>query len=166
MVFLLDLIRKRMEGPEIISEMKLFHAKWKFSIMGVETIAFQKMIAQYAKREGLPIREIGQKNDSIYKIDKDKTARALSATPLMADRRFFVPFYAPWLADYINELILFPNAAHDDQVDVTAYGVAIAQTIRAWHNNSESHPRERALPRNHEDGVQSDNPYDRLAIQP
>lgn len=126
---LLDLIRERMEGPEIIAKMKAFHAHWKFSVIGIETIAFQKMLAQYAKREGLPIREIGQKEDCIYKIDKDKSSRVLSATPLMADGRFYVPTYAPWLGDAIRELTLFPNAAHDDVCDAVAYGVALAEKL-------------------------------------
>jgi len=164
MVFLLDLIRQRMEGPEIIARMKAFHAHWKFAVIGVETIAFQKMIAQYAKREGLPIREIGQKEDSIYRIDKDKTSRALSATPLMADGRFYVPLYAPWLGDYINELILFPNAAHDDQVDVTAYGVAIAQKLKAWQTTSDNGTGYKPPRRNYEDEQREENPMDGMRV--
>ena len=165
MVFLLDLIRERMEGPEIIAKMEAFHKHWKFAVMGVESIAFQKMISQYAKRKGLPIREIGQKEDSLYRIDKDKTSRALSATPLMADHRFFAPLYAPWLADYVNELILFPNAAHDDQMDVTAYAVAIAQKLKAWHNTTEG-TAYKPPERNHEDRRRDESPMDRLSIEP
>lgn len=129
-VCLLDLIRERMEGPEIIQKLTAFHKHWKFSVIGIETIAFQKMLSHYAKREGLPIREISQKEDALYRIDKDKTARALSATPLMADGRFYVPTYAPWLADYIKELLIFPNSAHDDQMDVTAYGITIGEKLK------------------------------------
>jgi len=165
MVLLLDLIRERMEGPEIISRLEAFHAHWKFAVIGVESIAFQKMIVQYAKRKALPVREIGQKEDSLYRIDKDKTSRALSATPLMADRLFYVPTYASWLGDYINELILFPNAAHDDQMDVTAYAVAIAQKLKAWQNTT-SESAYKAPPRNHEDRNGMGNPMDRLMINP
>lgn len=130
LLLLLDLIRDRMEGPEIVARLKAFHEHWKFSVIGVETIAFQKLLAQYARREGLPIREIGQKEDCIYRIDKDKYSRVLSATPLMGDGRFYAPTYAPWLGDFIGELVVFPNASHDDCADVTAYGVALSEKFR------------------------------------
>ena len=35
-----------------------------------------------------------------------------------------VPQAAPWLADYVGELILFPKGRHDDQVDSTAQAIA------------------------------------------
>lgn len=128
-LLMLDMIRERMEGPEIIAKLHGLHRHWKFAVIGVETIAFQKMISQYARREGLPIREIGQKDDCIYKIDKDKTSRVLSATPLMADGRFYAPTYAPWLGVCVQELTTFPNAAHDDVCDAVAYGVSIAGKV-------------------------------------
>jgi len=31
-----------------------------------------------------------------------------------------VPEKAPWLAQYLNEMTVFPNGRHDDQVDSTA----------------------------------------------
>jgi hypothetical protein len=31
-----------------------------------------------------------------------------------------VPERAPWLAEYLNEITVFPNGLHDDQVDSTA----------------------------------------------
>jgi predicted phage terminase large subunit-like protein len=154
LLFLLDLIRERMEGPKIVEAMKAFHAHHEFSVIGVETIAFQKMLAQYARKEGLPIREIGQKEDCIYRIDKDKFSRALSATPFMAAGQFYVPTYAPWLADYISELVVFPNASHDDCVDVTAYGVAIAQKLRAMIKED----KERSAPISSDDGVNRGEP--------
>ena len=31
-----------------------------------------------------------------------------------------LPQSAPWLAEYLHELSVFPNGRHDDQVDATA----------------------------------------------
>ncbi len=31
-----------------------------------------------------------------------------------------LPPSAPWLAEYLHELCVFPNGPHDDQVDATA----------------------------------------------
>ena len=32
----------------------------------------------------------------------------------------YIPEAAPWLAEYLHELTVFPNGKHDDQVDSTA----------------------------------------------
>jgi predicted phage terminase large subunit-like protein len=49
----------------------------------------------------------------------DKEARAHSIAPFCEGNRAFVLENAPWLEDYFEELTTFPNAPHDDQVDVT-----------------------------------------------
>ena len=127
-LFLNDLIRDRFEGPDIEKSIDAFCKHWRPAIVAVETVAFQSNMGQRLKRApyGLPVRELSTKEDAIYKIDGDKVARAYNATPLMADRRFFVPMYAPWLEELIRELTRFPNAQHDDQVDVVTYACAIA----------------------------------------
>ena len=126
---LLDMHRERMEGPDILPKIQAMDKYWKFSIIGVETVAFQKMIFQQAKREGLPVREISTRisEDVIYRIDKDKVARAMGATPFMAAGRFHIPEYAPWIGAFESEVVQFPNSAHDDCVDVLAFAVAIAE---------------------------------------
>jgi hypothetical protein len=32
----------------------------------------------------------------------------------------YIPETAPWLAEYLHEMTVFPNGKHDDQVDSTA----------------------------------------------
>lgn len=129
---LLDVVRERMEGPDIIPRVDAMHKYWKFSVIGVETVAFQKMLFQTAKRQGLPVREISTKNDpeALYRIDKDKMARAMAATPMLSQNRVHLPEYAPWLGAFKAEVIQFPNAAHDDCVDVLAYACAIAEKYK------------------------------------
>lgn len=131
LLVLLDLIRDRMEGPDILPKIHALHRHWRFSIIGIETAGFQLSLFQTARRApyNLPVREISTKNDDtvIYRIDKDKVARAMAATPLMSSGRFFIPEYKPWVSEYLAEMCAFPNAAHDDTVDVTAAAVAIAE---------------------------------------
>jgi predicted phage terminase large subunit-like protein len=126
---LVDLVRDRMEGPDIVPRLQQLHERWGFSLIGVETVAYQLSILQQARREGLPVREISSKEDAIYRLDRDKVARAYAATPLMADGRFFIPESSPWLSDYVKELLYFPNGEHDDCVDVTSAAVAIAERM-------------------------------------
>ena len=43
-----------------------------------------------------------------------------AVSPTIEAGRLFLPVNAAWLADYEAELATFPNAAHDDQVDMTS----------------------------------------------
>ncbi len=47
----------------------------------------------------------------------DKTMRLARASVLMETGRIKLPFHASWLGAFEAEIMAFPNAAHDDQVD-------------------------------------------------
>lgn len=70
--------------------------------------------------------------------DMDKWARAQPATALVDRGRVYFRACAPWLADFEDELLSFPNAAHDDQVDALAYACAAlprlspGRAVSAW----------------------------------
>jgi hypothetical protein len=46
-----------------------------------------------------------------------KEIRAQSIARRMAVRGLYLPAQAPWLADFVNELLSFPARKHDDIVD-------------------------------------------------
>jgi predicted phage terminase large subunit-like protein len=50
----------------------------------------------------------------------DKTMRLRSQTAAIEAGLVRLPAEAPWLADYLTELMAFPRARHDDQADSTA----------------------------------------------
>lgn len=52
----------------------------------------------------------------------DKVERAQPAATLSTQGQLLFPDDVPWLADAKHELLLFPNATHDDIVDTIAYG--------------------------------------------
>jgi phage terminase large subunit-like protein len=49
----------------------------------------------------------------------DKIVRLHACSDRFENGRVVLPERAPWLDDYINELIGFPGSKHDDQVDST-----------------------------------------------
>lgn len=68
------------------------------------------------------IQDLSQKtNYNIIgvKPEMDKQTRAQIHTGTFQAGRVFLPNDAPWLADYVTEMLGFPNAKHDDQVDST-----------------------------------------------
>jgi predicted phage terminase large subunit-like protein len=62
-------------------------------------------------------------NVTAYKPDTDKRARVIAQTDLFAGGSVRFPRSAPWLEDFIAELLAFPGR-HDDQVDALTQGLA------------------------------------------
>lgn len=121
-LLLLDLVRRRMEGPDIVPALQAVHAKWQPAQIGVEATAFQLSIVQQAQRTGLPVTAL--------RPDKDKISRAYTAAALAESKRLYLPEFAEWLADFEAELLAFPAGKHDDQVDVLSYAASEVQLGR------------------------------------
>lgn len=60
--------------------------------------------------------------------DSDKATRLMSVTPMIEAGDILIPEDASWLADFKTELLRFPYAKHDDQVD------SLSQFLR-WFSN-------------------------------
>jgi predicted phage terminase large subunit-like protein len=72
----------------------------------------QALIQELRKETDLPVIPINPKHFGSSK--EDRAERTLGA--FEAERVLF-PKEAQWLSDFIEELAMFPNARHDDQVD-------------------------------------------------
>lgn len=134
-VALLDVDMGKWGGEEHESKVENFHKLWQFAYFCVETVGFQLSLFQKLKKNGLPVRKLstqepGPENDTFIRIDGDKAARAYAACPLMADGRFYTPTYAHWMGEWLKQVTYFPNAVHDDCLDITTYGVAIANNMK------------------------------------
>lgn len=63
---------------------------------------------------------------------KDKVTRAQPIQARMSMGRVHLPAFAPWYADALEELLNFPNGAHDDFVDFLAWiGIGLNAHIPA-----------------------------------
>jgi predicted phage terminase large subunit-like protein len=52
---------------------------------------------------------------------QNKVARSMTIHARMQQGKVFLPKNAPWLQDFLAELMKFPNGRNDDQVDVFSY---------------------------------------------
>jgi hypothetical protein len=55
-----------------------------------------------------------------YQPKDDKTMRLHAQTAIIENGFVYIPESAPWLAEFLHEMTVFPNGKHDDQVDSTA----------------------------------------------
>ena len=110
--YLLDVWKRRVEFPELKAMVVTLGDQWRPSVVLVEDKASGQSLIQELKRDTrLPILPI--------KADTDKISRAYAVTPIIETGRVLLPEGAPWLADYVDSMASFPNAAHDDDVDST-----------------------------------------------
>lgn len=115
-LLLLDLVRRRLEGPEIVPALRTMYDRWRPASIGIEQVAFQLSIVQAAQRAGLPVVSLHP--------DRDKVSRAMTAAARMEAGAVYLPKDAAWLEEFERELLTFPASRHDDQVDVFAYAAA------------------------------------------
>lgn len=123
-LLVLEVLRGKMEAPDIVPTGERLVTKWGASWIGFESVAYQKSLIQYARRAGLPVREL--------KADKDKVSRSMPLAARMEAGDVFFRADAPWLEAVERELLMFPHGDHDDQVDALSYGVTARAERRRW----------------------------------
>lgn len=112
--YLLDQIRGRWGFTETLEKFKDFCSKWPKAIRKIiEDKANGPAIIDAAKKEIVGIVPITPKDS--------KEARAHAVTTFFEAGNVYLPpeDEYPWVKDYITELLAFPGAVHDDQVDAT-----------------------------------------------
>ena len=96
-LLLLDLVRARLETPDITPLLVQVNARWSPGYIGIEG----KSVWQAARRAGLPVREL--------KADRDKWTRAQPAAARMSAGTVYFRAGAPWLHGLEDELLAFPK---------------------------------------------------------
>jgi predicted phage terminase large subunit-like protein len=111
-LLLLDRLRARLNNPEQQKQIKIFFQRYNPDSIDIENVAYQLALIQQLLDQGLPVRE--------YRPVKDKVSRASTAAVYYEASRVYHPKNASWLPEWEDELLLFPLAAHDDQVDTVS----------------------------------------------
>lgn len=96
--------------------------KWNPLFQAIEDKQSGTGLLQQAKREMMPIRAL--------KAEGDKVTRAVPFSILVENGRVYFNANMPQLYEYEEQLIKFPNVAHDDAVDVSSYAGQIVQQGR------------------------------------
>lgn len=111
---LLDRWRERIDSSKHAAMVKTARARHPgVAFVGIEATQYQATVVKQLRRERVPAKPLYP--------DKDKVTRAMLAETLVVGHDLYLPADAPWLHEFEDELTLFPNGRHDDQVDVLAY---------------------------------------------
>ena len=126
---LVDLIRSRLESPDQVPLCWQQYKKWSPFNIGfkfwVESNGGGKSLVQYLQREGLPVEELHADTDKLTRFIPAATRIASGCVYFISNNDNEESRGIPWLHDFEAELLGFPNAAHDDQVDVLSYAALV-----------------------------------------
>ena len=107
--YLLDVLREKLEYPSLKRQLVQCAEQWNPHAILIEDKASGQMLLQDMQEEQLPVIGIMPK--------QDKVTRFAAVTPLFEAGKVFLPKNSVWLTDFEAELLAFPHAPHDDQVD-------------------------------------------------
>lgn len=111
--YLADVVRRKLEFVPLAEAIATTARKWDAGTILVEEAgAGIQILQQYAGK--MPAPMIGVPTNS-----KSKEFRFDGVTPMFEAGEVWLPKSAPWLTDYENEILSFPNG-DDDQVDSTS----------------------------------------------
>lgn len=112
-IFLLNVIRGQYEVPDLRRRILEIHGRHGAHATLIERTDIGRAVAQDLRRSS-GLRAI------LPQPKFDKRARLEAQAAKFEAGQVLLPREAPWLAEYLNELLAFPNGKHDDQVDSTS----------------------------------------------
>lgn len=118
---LLDLIRTRLVYSDLLARVRLERRKWRADLIIVENTSMGPALLSELGRDlrGLSAREHNAPNCGRVAADPrlPKAERLFSSVDRLYSGLAKLPRDAPWLDELRREMMTFPNARHDDQVD-------------------------------------------------
>jgi predicted phage terminase large subunit-like protein len=121
--YLLDLVRERLEFPDLKRRAIALHMRWRPMATLVEDKGSGTSLLQELRtlgQPGIPFQPSG-----------DKMFRMGAQSVRFEGGSVYMPRAAPWLDGLIAELLAFPAGRHDDQVDSVSQALQWAAEHRA-----------------------------------
>lgn len=115
-----QVIKERMDAREIVDTLFTLNSIYRPEIIGIEDMQITKAIGPFLNEEM-------HKRGTFFNLikiphgNKDKIARARSIQARMRAGGVMFNINGDWFEDFMDELIKFPRARNDDQVDAFAY---------------------------------------------
>jgi len=114
-VYVLDLLRERMEWPELTRAVRSQYRRFTPRVVVIEDRASGQSLLQALRLENVPVMPV--------KADHSKLARTTAVSGFVEAGRVHLPAKAIWIDDLIEECAAFPTGTHDDIVDSLTHGL-------------------------------------------
>lgn len=116
-IYVLDTLKGHWKVAESIDNIFTMYQKWHPSVVGLETIAYQKALKSWLEEKMrergvfFPITELRRNTN------ESKEFRIKALEPFYREG---LVFHAPWMKSIEQELLQFPRGKHDDEIDALA----------------------------------------------
>lgn len=138
--YLIDQFHKKVEAPELLSNAEAFWAKHVdptnrgyLRAFYIEDKVSGTGLIQQLVRKGVPVEPVSRSSGA---LKGDKISRANDVLTYFKTGLVVIPEAAPWVLDYRTEFGMFPNGAHDDQIDPSVDAVMTmlggSYSLDAW----------------------------------
>ena len=142
-LILLDLERRSFEEQQTVQFLAAANVKWGKPPMWIERFGAGRNPLSILRRMGHPVMQVPVEAGT----QSSKQVRAFGAISICQAHKLFLPYGAEWLGEFERELTTFPNAKHDDQVDVTSYAARLIPTVQGRAGGQRTVPIEREMDR-------------------
>ncbi|MGL5078891.1 MAG: phage terminase large subunit, partial [Waterburya sp.] len=115
-----NVIRQRLDGREIVDMLIDLEKTYKFQAVGIEDMQVSKSIGPFLNEEMI-INNTYLPLIKLKTMGKDKIQRSKSIQARFRANRIKIDKEADWYPTFEDEMLKFPRAKHDDQVDCMAY---------------------------------------------
>ena len=124
--YLLDVIRERMEYPDLRRKVVELHRRWRnvgnnYALL-IENKGSGMSLIQDLKSDHIPAIAVNPDGDKIMRMNR-QTARIEAGS-------VWLPRHASWLDEFRRELLAFPAGRHSDQVDALSQALERAFSYR------------------------------------
>jgi len=118
-VFVLDVLRERLEFPDLRRAIVDIHHRWRrvannYTLL-IEDKGSGMSLIQDLKRDGIRAIAVDPQGDKAMRMNA-QTARIESGA-------VYLPRSAAWLDEFRREILAFPAGRHNDQVDALSQGL-------------------------------------------
>lgn len=138
---LLDVIRERLDYPDLLARVRAERSRWRADVIVVEKassgIALLQDLARDWRGKSDPVHHAPYCQRIAASAILPKAERLYTGMDRLYSGLARFPRDAPWLADLRREMMSFPNARYDDQVD------SVSQMLEY----AVSHTKRQELPR-------------------
>jgi predicted phage terminase large subunit-like protein len=119
-IYLIDVVRERMEFPELNKRVVQHARALSANAVLIEDHGSGTSLIQLARNELSNVIGIAHQTD--------KATRMQAASPILEGGALYLSKNAPWLGDFLEEYLAFPNGKYNDQID------ALSQFLN-WHDD-------------------------------
>jgi predicted phage terminase large subunit-like protein len=132
-MILLSAGKGKYEFPELCRKVELLYKTKRPDAILIEKKGSGQSLIQELRRRGFPVLE--------WTPDKDKESRLHACTPFFQSGRIWIPKVSekrPWVREWVDEVVCFPFAEHDDAVDSTTQAILWMRDNWQFHHEKYS----------------------------